>query len=174
MANERTAKNRDNRTALYRFYDVREALLYVGITKDPWRRWGEHMRKQPWYPQIKHYAVTMYDARPLAEKAETRAIRAEGPRFNIAGALRPPAARIQGKVGTVAGVALALWVAAMALVPVTIAIGHFSPVALAVVALMFGSMVTWWIFLVIIAAPWIASFALWLDRNFDLSVRGSR
>lgn len=85
----------ETRTALYRFYDADEKLLYVGITDDPWRRWREHVRDKPWYPQVKHQAVTWYDARTAAEVAEYVAIRCEGPRFNIAGAVRPVAIEVR-------------------------------------------------------------------------------
>lgn len=81
----------EERTALYRFYDERETLLYVGITCDPWRRWREHVRDKWWYPQVKHQAVTWYESRPEAEVAEWWAIRREHPNFNIAGAVRPVA-----------------------------------------------------------------------------------
>jgi predicted GIY-YIG superfamily endonuclease len=79
----------EQRTALYRFYDASENLLYVGITNDPWRRWRQHVQEKSWYPQVKHQAVTWYDSRIRAEVAEQVAIRCEHPRFNIAGALRP-------------------------------------------------------------------------------------
>lgn len=79
----------EERTALYRFYDASEKLLYVGITNDPWRRWRQHVQEKPWYPQVKHQAVTWYDGRIAAEKAERVAIRCEHPQFNIAGAVRP-------------------------------------------------------------------------------------
>jgi len=79
----------EERHALYRFYDARENLLYVGITDDPWRRWREHVRIQSWYPQVKHQAVTWYENKAAAEVAEYVAIRCEHPRFNIAGAVRP-------------------------------------------------------------------------------------
>jgi predicted GIY-YIG superfamily endonuclease len=79
----------EQRTALYRFYDADEKLLYVGITNDPWRRWRQHVQEKPWYPQVKHQAVTWYDTRIAAEIAEHVAIRREHPRFNIAGAVRP-------------------------------------------------------------------------------------
>jgi predicted GIY-YIG superfamily endonuclease len=84
----------EERYALYRFYDARETLLYVGITSDPWRRWREHVREKSWYPQVKHQSVTWYDTERQARKAEDRAIRKERPQFNIAGALRPPDVRI--------------------------------------------------------------------------------
>ena len=79
----------EQRTALYRFYDADERLLYVGITNDPWRRWRQHVLEKSWYPQVKHQAVTWYDNRTAAEVAEYVAIRCEYPRFNIAGAVRP-------------------------------------------------------------------------------------
>jgi len=81
----------EHRTALYRFYDADEQLLYVGITSDPWRRWRQHVLEKAWYPQVKHQAVTWYDSRIRAELAEQSAIRCERPRFNIAGAVRPVA-----------------------------------------------------------------------------------
>lgn len=79
----------EQRTALYRFYDADERLLYVGITNDPWRRWRQHVQEKAWYPQVKHQAVTWYDSRITAEMAERVAIRHERPCFNIAGAVRP-------------------------------------------------------------------------------------
>ena len=51
----------EERHALYRFYDAREELLYVGITDEPWRRWREHVRTKPWYPRVKHQAITWYE-----------------------------------------------------------------------------------------------------------------
>lgn len=88
----------EQRTALYRFYDADERLLYVGITNDPWRRWRQHVLEKSWYPQVKHQAVTWYDDRTAAEVAEYVAIRCERPRFNIAGAVRPVAVEIPAEV----------------------------------------------------------------------------
>lgn len=91
----------ETRTALYRFYDARENVLYIGITNDPWRRWRDHVQAKPWYPQVKHQSVTWYDTERQARKAETRAIRTERPRFNIAGAVRPPEASLKLRFGVV-------------------------------------------------------------------------
>src|ERR1700733_9621020 len=82
----------DGRTALYRFYDNRETLLYVGISNDPRRRQSEH-KKKPWYPHVRHQATTWYDTEREARRAETRAIRRECQEFNVAGAVRPASAR---------------------------------------------------------------------------------
>jgi predicted GIY-YIG superfamily endonuclease len=78
------------RTALYRYYDAAEVLLYAGITDNPSRRMREHARRKPWYGQVQHQSITWYGSEPLARKAEDRAIKAERPRYNIAGALEPP------------------------------------------------------------------------------------
>jgi hypothetical protein len=86
------------RTALYRFYGTDETLLYVGITDDPWRRWREHVQTQPWYPLVKHQAITWYEDRLAAEIAERVAIRRERPRFNIAGAVRPVAVELPAEL----------------------------------------------------------------------------
>lgn len=89
----------ESRTALYRFYDACENVLYIGITNDPWRRWRDHVQAKPWYPQVKHQAVTWYETEAEARWAETVAIRTEHPQFNIAGAIRPPEARVTAALG---------------------------------------------------------------------------
>jgi hypothetical protein len=66
----------DGRTALYRVYD--------GISKDFGSRWKTHARNQPWWPEVRHQTVTWYDSRKEAEAAETAAIKAEQPKYNIA------------------------------------------------------------------------------------------
>lgn len=38
--------------ALYRFRDDSGALLYVGITNNPGRRWTEHQKSKPWWHQV--------------------------------------------------------------------------------------------------------------------------
>jgi hypothetical protein len=153
----------EERHALYRFYDARENLLYVGITDEPWRRWREHVRTQPWYPQVKHQAVTWYDTERQARRAETRAIRRERPKFNIAGALRPIEVRADLR-STPLGAVAVTWLSVPAaccglarLVPV------LEPLAVASI----------WSVLVMLAAaitirstPLLYRFGCWLDRNF--------
>lgn len=80
--------------ALYRFYDAHEHLLYIGISNDPRRRWKQHAKSKPWYPQVRHQALTWYASEAAARKAETIAIRQESPQYNIAGAIRPARARV--------------------------------------------------------------------------------
>lgn len=78
MVNIRTA-----RTALYRLYDEGGVLLYVGITNMPNVRFANHSLKS-WWKRVARKDITWYDNRPLAEQAETGAIRDERPLFNVA------------------------------------------------------------------------------------------
>jgi predicted GIY-YIG superfamily endonuclease len=153
----------EDRYALYRFYDARENLLYAGITDDPWRRWREHVLTKPWYPQVKHQAVTWYDTEAEAGRAEKRAIRKERPQFNVAGAVRPTEVRFS--VGFLPVILICgAWMFLVptlavgayyerALVPVTVAVAAASPIPMLALLLVAG-------------APWVYRFGCWLDRNF--------
>ena len=147
---------------MYRFYDGQGKLLYVGITIDPWRRWREHVQEKPWYPQVKHQAVTWYDAEWQARKAETRAIRTERPEFNIAGALKP---LDRFKVGReLAMMVAAFWIG----IPVVCTFGaRWLPWLADVEAgVMFSSPIPVFVMLSIIGNPWIYRYGCWLNRNF--------
>lgn len=72
------------RTALYRFFDEDDVLLYVGITDRPGRRWEQHMREQPWWPTARSHTVRWHESREAADTAEREAIRDERPVYNIA------------------------------------------------------------------------------------------
>lgn len=78
-----SAEDRRRRTALYRFYDADERLLYVGIANNPEQRWKAHARTADWWPQAARKSVEWFDSRPAAAAAETRAISAEAPTHNI-------------------------------------------------------------------------------------------
>lgn len=80
MVNIRTA-----RTALYRFYDSDDVLLYVGITNMTQVRWAAHTAK-PWWKQVTRKEVKWFDNRAAAAQAEVLAIRLEEPRYNVANA----------------------------------------------------------------------------------------
>lgn len=71
------------RTALYRFYDADEALLYVGVTDDTNVRWKTHAAVKPWWPQVARKTVEWHDDRKIAEAHERRAIREENPLHNV-------------------------------------------------------------------------------------------
>jgi predicted GIY-YIG superfamily endonuclease len=79
------ARNHTNEpTDLYRYYDARGNLLYVGISKSAVARAIEHQRVATWWGQ---WAVMMREAfssRDEAIEAERHAILTEHPRHNIA------------------------------------------------------------------------------------------
>jgi predicted GIY-YIG superfamily endonuclease len=77
--------NGDEPTALYRFYDRGNTLLYVGITVNLARRWEDHATEKSWWPGVARKTVQIYGTRREALAAETIAIIAESPVHNVAG-----------------------------------------------------------------------------------------
>ena len=73
-----------DRTALYRLYSAQDELLYVGISGRIDRRMDGHAISQPWWGDVARAEATWHDTREAADTAETAAILAEGPRYNIA------------------------------------------------------------------------------------------
>lgn len=73
------------RTALYRFFDQKDQLLYVGITRDPPGRWAQHAADKAWWPSVSVREVEWWPTRPAAEAAEKAAITAERPLHNVWG-----------------------------------------------------------------------------------------
>lgn len=73
-------------TALYRYFDAEGRLLYVGVTRDPAKRDGEHVKLSPWRARAHRRSVEWYASRPEALAAERSAIRSELPAHNILGA----------------------------------------------------------------------------------------
>lgn len=84
--------SQDESTALYRFYDGAGQLLYVGITGDPSDRWARHADEKPWWPNVARHTVEWLPSRDAALAAETAAIVAEEPVYNVAGTPRQRAA----------------------------------------------------------------------------------
>jgi hypothetical protein len=80
---KRTDPNR--RTALYRFFDAEERLLYVGITVNTKKRWQYHAKEQAttWWPLAARNTVEWLGTRREAEQAERAAIRDESPLYNV-------------------------------------------------------------------------------------------
>lgn len=69
-------------TALYRFFDADQRLLYVGISGQLRERWPQHRRKAPWWEQAAFVQVEHWGAVHTALDAERAAIAAEMPLFN--------------------------------------------------------------------------------------------
>jgi hypothetical protein len=74
--------------ALYRMFDERDRLLYIGMTGDFGKRLGEHSVKR-WFPLVERITLEWLPNKAAARVAERRAIGTERPRYNIAGT-RPP------------------------------------------------------------------------------------
>lgn len=73
----------EGRTALYRFFNADDELLYVGIAVDPAHRWKEHRGTKPWAHEVTMRVIEWLPSRSEALVAELRAIRDEKPRYNI-------------------------------------------------------------------------------------------
>lgn len=72
---------RPRRTALYRFYDADEQLLYIGIAYDPNLRRHQHS-KAPWRDLVAKQVIEWHPTRDAAAEAERTAIAAELPLHN--------------------------------------------------------------------------------------------
>lgn len=73
-------------TDLYRFWDTRDRLLYVGISYRIENRLSEHRRTKPW-EEVAKVTIEHYPDRTTAEAAERHAIQTEHPKWNIAHAI---------------------------------------------------------------------------------------
>lgn len=71
------------RTALYRYYDRKGELLYIGISSNPDLRLKQHTwTYSKWVRLARERRIEWFDTRVEAEAAEVAAIKAEKPRFN--------------------------------------------------------------------------------------------
>ncbi|MFG1963037.1 hypothetical protein [Nonomuraea sp. NPDC049028] len=69
-------------TALYRYYDERGSLLYVGITDKLFTRTMSHVESSSWMDFAVRSTINRFPSRKEAETAEREAIKTEGPLFN--------------------------------------------------------------------------------------------
>lgn len=81
------------RTALYRLFSETGDLLYVGISRKPDVRWGQHSEDKEWWSAVDRRAVEWHETRASAEHAESAAIKAEGPLHNVLHVPKPPRPR---------------------------------------------------------------------------------
>lgn len=75
----------ERRTAVYRFYDAAGQLLYVGITFNIGKRFGNHERDAFWWSAQRTVKIAWHDTRVEAAAEEQRAIRVENPLHNVGG-----------------------------------------------------------------------------------------
>jgi excinuclease UvrABC nuclease subunit len=74
---------RQGRTAVYRLYDRRRRLLYVGITNSLKHRFAQHASDKPWWREVSSRTVRWHGTRREALEAEWRAIKTEAPIHNV-------------------------------------------------------------------------------------------
>ena len=67
---------------LYRHYDARGDLLYVGMTLHVWDRQTRHLTKAEWANSIYQIVVEPFATRNELIEAEAYAIKTEFPKFN--------------------------------------------------------------------------------------------
>lgn len=69
---------------IYRLYDSKDSLLYLGITNDTDRRIREHRQNADWFYQVARTDIRRFDCtRKNVELEEVSAIKREQPKFNI-------------------------------------------------------------------------------------------
>lgn len=72
-------------TTLYRAYDDRDRLLYVGISDGEFIRLAQHAASAPWTMYAVTITLRRYTRRADAEQAEREAILGEDPVWNVKG-----------------------------------------------------------------------------------------
>lgn len=80
-------------TTLYRAYDDRDRLLYVGISDGEFIRLAQHAASAPWTVHAVKITLERHTMRADAEEAERVAILGEDPVWNVRG--RPTARFLQ-------------------------------------------------------------------------------
>lgn len=68
---------------LYRHFDKRGKLLYVGISLSALQRLGQHRENAHWYSEISKVTIHPFRDQASAENAERRAIKSEKPLHNV-------------------------------------------------------------------------------------------
>jgi predicted GIY-YIG superfamily endonuclease len=74
---------RTDRHVLYRCYSIRKALLYVGITNDPQRRFDSHSTESEWWKYVEDIELQNFPSRRMLIEAEAAAIQSENPIYNV-------------------------------------------------------------------------------------------
>lgn len=68
--------------AIYRLYDRRDELLYVGISNNVLTRLRSHEKEKDWWPEVVRITIQECDDYTIAEAQEVAAIASELPRYN--------------------------------------------------------------------------------------------
>lgn len=73
----------EKKTHLYRYYNVKGELLYIGISRSAFKRLSQHKIDSAWVSDELFIKIESFDSRGLALAAEKEAIKTEYPKFNI-------------------------------------------------------------------------------------------
>lgn len=71
------------RPAVYRAFDADKRLIYIGASRSLPQRLAQHRIESWWHPLIARIEVKLYRDMTAAFAAETAAIKAESPAFNV-------------------------------------------------------------------------------------------
>ena len=69
---------------LYRHFNAKKELLYVGMSLSHLSRLREHKRQSRWFNQISIITIEKFRKKRRCAEAEAKAIRTENPRYNKA------------------------------------------------------------------------------------------
>lgn len=69
--------------ALYRHFSKNGELLYVGVSRNPFERLADHVRRGDWTSEIAAITLQWFDDADMALDAEKLAINVEKPRWNV-------------------------------------------------------------------------------------------
>jgi len=68
---------------LYRMWDAKEELIYIGISRSAMVRLSQHQQTKEWAAEVHNITLEYFDSRELCKLAETKAIKSEKPKYNI-------------------------------------------------------------------------------------------
>ncbi len=80
----------DDPTAVYRLYDPKGVLLYVGISQYPTIRLKQHQLTQLWWFRVATQEITWHPSESSASAEERRAIKRDHPIYNKTHSPAPP------------------------------------------------------------------------------------
>lgn len=68
---------------VYRYFDAKNDLLYVGCSKNPWNRYRQHRSdSKQWIGEVTFGRLSVFADEAAARAAERAAIESEHPRYN--------------------------------------------------------------------------------------------
>jgi predicted GIY-YIG superfamily endonuclease len=76
-------KVREKTHILYRCFNRKKMLLYIGITNHPEQRFLHHRQNKVWWKYVDRITLQSFQSRRILAEAEAAAIQVEKPKFNI-------------------------------------------------------------------------------------------